>query len=189
MDRRWPTGCWRSIRVELNASARRHKHLKIEQITKRPREKRVSAPSATHYLTERPPPALIRASGATITILVSAADSGGAIGVIETVFPSGDGVPFHMHSREDETFYVVSGVGEFRLGNTTVVRGPGSIIFGPRDLPHTFRNVGDTDLKCLIVYSPGGFEQSFLDIAALGEAGNDPHQTGAVLERYGLTRA
>jgi quercetin dioxygenase-like cupin family protein len=70
----------------------------------------VSAPSATHYLTERPPPALIRASGATITILVSAADSGGAIGVIETVFPPGDGVPFHMHSREDETFYVVSGI-------------------------------------------------------------------------------
>jgi len=93
-----------------------------------------------------------------------------------------------VHSREDETFYVVSGIGEFRLDNTTVVRGPGSIIFGPRDVPHTFRNAGDTDLKCLIVYSPGGFEQSFLDIATLGEAGNDPHETGAVLQRYGLTR-
>jgi mannose-6-phosphate isomerase-like protein (cupin superfamily) len=149
-------------------------------------ETRVSAPF--HYLTERPPPALVRTSGATVTILVSAADSGGAIGVIETVFPPGDGVLFHMHSREDETFYVVSGIGEFRLDNTTVVRGPGSIIFGPRDVPHTFRNAGDTDLKCLIVYSPGGFEQSFLDIATLGEAGNDPHETGAVLQRYGLTR-
>jgi quercetin dioxygenase-like cupin family protein len=108
--------------------------------------------------------------------------------VIETVFPPDDGVPFHTHSREDETFYVVSGIGEFRLGDTTDVRGPGSIIFGPRDVPHTFRNVGDTDLKCLIVYSPGGFEQSFLDIAALGEAGNDPRETGAILQRYGLTR-
>ena len=148
----------------------------------------MSASSASHYLTDRPPPALVRATGATITILVSSADSGGAIGVIETVFPPGDGVSFHTHSREDETFYVVSGTGEFRLGETTVVRGPGSRIFGPRDVPHTFRNVGVTDLKCLIVYSPGGFEQSFLDIAALGEAGNDPHATGAIMQGYGLRR-
>ena len=47
------------------------------------------------------------------------------------------------------------------------------------DPARSFRNVGDTDLFCLIVYSPGGFGQSFLDIAALGEAGNDPRQTGA----------
>jgi quercetin dioxygenase-like cupin family protein len=80
----------------------------------------MSVSSKPHYLTERPSPALVRASGATVTILVAAADSGGAIGVIETVFPPGDGMPFHMHSREDETFYVVSGTGEFRLGDTTV---------------------------------------------------------------------
>jgi quercetin dioxygenase-like cupin family protein len=94
----------------------------------------MTASNESHYLTDRAPPALVRASGATVTILVSAADSGGAIGVIETVFPPGDGVPIHMHSREDETFYVVSGTGEFRLRDTTVVRGPGSIIFGPRDV-------------------------------------------------------
>jgi quercetin dioxygenase-like cupin family protein len=122
----------------------------------------MSGSSESQYLTERSPPALVRASGATVTILVSAADSGGAIGVIETAFPPGDWVPFRMHSRADETFYVVSGIGEFGLGDTTVVRGPGSIIFGPRDVP--------------------------LGIAALGEAGNDPRETGAVLQRYGLTR-
>jgi quercetin dioxygenase-like cupin family protein len=148
----------------------------------------MSASSQPHYLTERPAPALIRASGATVTILVYAADSGGAIGVIVTVFAPGDGVPFHKHSREDETFYVVSGTGEFQLGDTAVVRGAGSIIFGPRDVPHTFRNVGDTDLKCLIVYSPGGFEQSFLDIAALGAEAADLSKTEVVLRRYGLSR-
>ena len=140
------------------------------------------------FLTDRPPPALVRASGATVTILLSASDTGGAISVIETVFPPGDGVPFHMHSREDETFYVVSGTGEFRLGDTTVVRGAGSRVYGPRDVPHTFRNVGDDDLKCLIVYSPGGFEQSFIEIAALGE-GADLESTGRILAKYGLSRA
>jgi mannose-6-phosphate isomerase-like protein (cupin superfamily) len=93
-----------------------------------------------------------------------------------------------MHSREDETFYVVSGTGEFRLGDTTVVRGAGSRVYGPRDVPHTFRNVGDDDLKCLIVSSPGGFEQSFIEIAALGE-GADLDSTGRILAKYGLSRA
>jgi quercetin dioxygenase-like cupin family protein len=151
----------------------------------------VSMPASSDdpYLTSRPPPTLTRGSGATVTILVSSADSGGAIGMIETVFPPGSpALPMHIHSREDETFYVVSGTGEFRLGEATLIRGPGSRIFGPRDVPHTFRNVGDTDLKCLIVYSPGGFEQSFIDIAALGEAGADLRATGVVLQGYGLTR-
>ena len=67
-------------------------------------------------------------------------------------------------------------------------RRPGAIIFGSQDAPHTFRNVGDTDLKCLIGLLPGGFEQSYLDIAALGEAGREPHEIGAILQRYGLTR-
>ena len=148
----------------------------------------MSASNEHAFLTERPKPALVRASGAVVTVLVSSADSGGAIGVIETVFPPGDGVPFHKHSREDETFYVVSGTGEFRLGDSTVVRGAGSVIFGPRDVPHTFRNVGQDDLKCLIVYSPGGFEQSFLDIAALGADAADLSKTEVVLRGYGLTR-
>jgi hypothetical protein len=55
-------------------------------------------------------------------------------------------------------------------------------------VPHTFRNVGDDDLKCLIVYSPGGFEQSFIEIAALGE-GADLESTGRILAKYGLSRA
>ena len=63
---------------------------KPDQIEATKEGERVSAPS--HYLTERPPPALVRGSGATVTILVSAADSGDAVGVIETVFPPGDGV-------------------------------------------------------------------------------------------------
>jgi oxalate decarboxylase/phosphoglucose isomerase-like protein (cupin superfamily) len=82
----------------------------------------------------------------------------------------------------------VSGTGEFRLGNATVKGGPGFHVFGPRGVSHTYRNVGDTDLKVLIVYSPGGFEQSFLDIDAMGETATDPRATGIVMQAYGVTR-
>ena len=55
-------------------------------------------------------------------------------------------------------------------------------------MPHRYRNAGETDLTVLIVYSPGGFEQSFLDIDAMGEAGTDRQATGSVMRRYGVTR-
>ena len=63
-----------------------------------------------------------------------------------------------------------------------VVRGAGSRVHGPRDVPHTFRNVGDDDLKSLIVYPPGGFEQRFINIAPLGE-GVDLESTGRILAK------
>jgi hypothetical protein len=55
--------------------------------------------------------------------------------------------------------------------------------------PHTFRKVGDDDLKCLIVYSlEGSKKQSFIEIAAL-EEGADLESTGRILAKYGLSRA
>jgi hypothetical protein len=63
-----------------------------------------------------------------------------------------------------------------------VVRGAGSRVHGPRDVPHTFRNVGDDDLKSLIVYPPGGVEQRFINIAPLGE-GVDLESTGRILAK------
>jgi mannose-6-phosphate isomerase-like protein (cupin superfamily) len=148
----------------------------------------MTAAMSSGYLVHRPPP-IARASGSSVTILVTAADSSGGIGMMETVSPPhSPGPPLHIHSREDETFYVVAGTGEFWLGETRFVCGPGSRIFGPRGVPHRYQNAGETDLKVLIVYSPGGFEQSFIDIAAMGHSGADRSATGDVMVKYGVTR-
>src|SRR5262249_12252104 len=65
----------------------------------------------------------------------------------------------------------------------------GEHAYGPRNVFHTYRNVGDTDLKMLIVYTPAGFEQSFIDAAAMLKGGKDQGEIGRMLqERYGLTR-
>jgi hypothetical protein len=41
----------------------------------------------------------------------------------------------------------------------------------------------------LIVYTPAGFEQSFVDAAAMLQEGKDQSEIGGMLlERYGLTR-
>ena len=66
----------------------------------------------------------------------------------------------------------------------------GDRVFGPRHVFHTYPNAGDTDLKMILIYTPGGFEQSILDREVLLEAGKDQSEVGRMmLERYGLTRS
>ena len=37
----------------------------------------------------------------------------------------------------------------------------GGLAFGPRDVPHTFQNVGDTPGRLLVVSAPAGMEEFF----------------------------
>lgn len=109
--------------------------------------------------------------------------------MIETHVAPGGGPTYHSHSREDETFYVVSGIAEVQLENEIFLCKAGDRVYGPRNIFHTYRNVGDTDLKMIIVYTPAGFEQSFVDAAAMVQEGKDQSEIGRMLlERYGLRR-
>lgn len=134
-------------------------------------------------------PRVIRHHAGDIKVLVSSVDTAGAMSMIETVTRPREGPTWHSHSREDETFYVVCGTAEVRIADETYLCNAGDRVFGPRNIFHTYRNVGDTELKMVIVYSPGGFEQSFVDATAMLAEGKDQGDVGRMLaERYGLTR-
>src|SRR5437867_2831549 len=60
----------------------------------------------------------------------------------EAIVPMGGGPPPHIHSREDESFYVVSGSLEMVLGASTYQAKAGDFVFIPRGTVHRFRNVG-----------------------------------------------
>jgi len=47
------------------------------------------------------------------------------------------GAPLHVHTREDEYFYVVEGVIVVRCGEDVFEAGPQSFVSLPRDIPHT----------------------------------------------------
>lgn len=136
------------------------------------------------YLVPRPPRKM-NIQGISIAILMSAADSGGAFGMIETIVPAGMGPPAHTHSREDETFYVLSGVAEFCVGDTQTVCGSGSCVYGPQSVTHGYRNVGEEELKVLIVYTPGGVEESFQEWSEASDA----TEVKEIIARYGVTLA
>ena len=136
----------------------------------------------TKYVTPRQPRNL-SIEGATVNIIMSAANTEGLFGMIETIVSSGSGPPAHTHSREDETFYVVEGTAEFRLGDEKTTCGAGSVVYGPRGVTHGYRNVGETDLKIAIVYTPGGVEESFQEWADA----DSPEEVKKIIASYGVT--
>jgi mannose-6-phosphate isomerase-like protein (cupin superfamily) len=101
----------------------------------------------------------------TVVIRVSAEDSGGAMTVIEEVPPMVD-TPLHVHSREDELFYIVEGEHIVQRGDRKFRLGPGDAIFCPRGVPHSQRRVEPGVGRELVVFTPGGFEQFFRELAA-----------------------
>ena len=106
----------------------------------------------------------------TILVRTSAEDSGGAITVLEEVPPMLD-TPLHVHSKEDELFYVLEGEHIVTRGEEEFHLGPGEAIFLPREVPHSQRRVVPGEGRQLVVCTPGGLERFFRDLAAADRAG------------------
>jgi len=120
------------------------------------------------------------------TILTSA-ETGGAMAIVDSISPAGSGPPRHVHEREDEAFVLLTGECEFWLEGQTFRRGAGKAVFIPRGREHTFRVVGDQPCRHLVVLTPGGFESFFADMAQGGfRIPEDMEQIGASAARHNL---
>lgn len=98
-----------------------------------------------------------------MTLKATAETTGGAYGLVESWIPAGSSPPLHVHHREDEAFWVIEGDVRFRCGDEDILAGPGSFVFLPRDVPHTFVVEGDRTAHLLTLMSPGGGERFFVD--------------------------
>jgi quercetin dioxygenase-like cupin family protein len=95
------------------------------------------------------------------TFLVTGAESGGAYFAMQALVPPGGGPPRHIHTREDETFYLLQGNVEFLLGEQTVVAGPGDFVNVPRGIVHRFQNTGTDTARIILTFTPAGIEHWF----------------------------
>jgi quercetin dioxygenase-like cupin family protein len=103
------------------------------------------------------------------TFKVLSEQTGGAYAILEQTIPAGHGPPLHVHRHETEIFYILEGEFEVRIGDQTVPALPGAIVVGPRDIPHTFRNVGTRDGRLLLTVIPGRFANYFIDVDGLDD--------------------
>jgi mannose-6-phosphate isomerase-like protein (cupin superfamily) len=117
-------------------------------------------------------------------VKASGRSTGGSLTVIEVAVD--EGPPRHTHTREDESFYVFTGTLQVECGDDTFEAGPGSFVFLPRDLAHTFRSIGGPATALLIV-TPGGLDEYFVELHAALGAG--PAEIALVQEKYGIVRS
>jgi quercetin dioxygenase-like cupin family protein len=131
--------------------------------------------------------------GDRITVKLTSEDTGGVYSVSEETTPPQGGPPPHTHSQEDEVLYVLEGEVEFLLGEDNITAGAGSCVHVPRGALHTFKNVGTSPSRVLVVFSPGGFEKFFLEAGEPASEGSSPPQgepdVGRIVEigqKYGF---
>lgn len=69
--------------------------------------------------------------------------------------PVGGSIGWHVHENEGETFYILSGTGEFNDNGTPVPCGPGDVAHTPAGHGHAMKNTGDIPLEfvALILYA------------------------------------
>ena len=98
--------------------------------------------------------------GCLFTVLADSEETGGQFGLIESLSPKGTEPPRHVHSREDETFYLLEGEITFYIGEETYEATPSMFFSAPRGVPHSYTFETDV-IRMLVLVAPGGFEEFF----------------------------
>jgi mannose-6-phosphate isomerase-like protein (cupin superfamily) len=104
--------------------------------------------------------------------------TGGILTLIES--RTDGGAPPHVHSREDECFYVVEGTIVVHCGQEVFEAGPRSFVFLPRGIPHSWDVVGAV-ATVLMITVPAMLAEFLKEFHA---PGGDRNQIAA---RYGIT--
>ena len=134
--------------------------------------------------------------GVLTTNLVEKKDSNGALCLVEAILAPGAEPPPHVHSREDELFYVLEGELDVYVGEEAFKVEAGECVFLPRFKPHTFV-IRSPRLRVLILFTPAGLEEAFrgasrpaqrldLPTEAVAYSTSDPKQTAQRFSEHGV---
>ncbi|MEP7294193.1 MAG: cupin domain-containing protein [Chloroflexota bacterium] len=113
------------------------------------------------------------------SLKASAASTAGGLTVIES--KTTGGAPLHVHTREDEYFYVLEGILSIRLGDETFEAGARSFVFLPRNVPHEWDVIGE-EATLLLLTAPAGLD-AFLNEYHAAESKEARDQVAA---KYGI---
>ena len=118
-----------------------------------------------------PPTLRQRGEGHTIVVvgdvyrfLATGKDTNGKYALWEAIVPPGGGPPPHVHSREEEGFFILEGEITIQIGDERNVATVGMFANIPVGTPHSFKNESDKPARLLISVAPAGLEQMFFEL-------------------------
>ena len=133
--------------------------------------------------------------GNLTTNLAEKKDTNGAFLLVEGLLAPGTEPPPHVHTREDELFYVLEGEFDVYVGQKAFNVKAGECVFMPRLRPHAFV-ICSSRLRVLTLFTPAGLEEVFrpwstpaqrleLPVGAVTYSTGDLMQVAQRLSKYG----
>ena len=103
-----------------------------------------------------------------LDVKVSGSDTDGALAIFEqTSLSQGKGTPLHIHTSQDEIFYVIEGSYKFQVGEDKYDLTTGDSIFLPRQVAHAWTQVSEKGKMTVIMQPAGKLENFFVTMAGL----------------------
>lgn len=102
--------------------------------------------------------------GDVYCFLATGDETNGKYALWEAIVPTGGGPPLHVHSREEEGFYILDGEITFTIDGKRMVATAGMFANMPVGVPHSFKNESGRSAKVLISVAPAGLEKMFFEV-------------------------
>ena len=120
----------------------------------------------THQPTLRKPGEgrTVAVVGDVYRFLAMGEDTNGKYAMWEALVPPGGGPPPHVHSREEESFFILDGEITFTIDGKPLVATAGMFANMPVGVPHSFKNESGKPAKMLISVAPAGLEKMFFEV-------------------------
>ena len=119
-------------------------------------------PRASQYARRMDRESSVSYVGCLFSVLAGSEETDGRFGLIEMVAPRGREPSRHLHHGDDEGFYVLDGRVTFYVGEDIYRADPGTFVFLPHGVPHSYTFETDV-VRMLSFIAPGGLEAHFQD--------------------------
>lgn len=120
------------------------------------------------------------------TIKLTGKETDGRFTFLSQDNPPNTQIPLHVHKNEDEFYKVVEGEVEFTLDGKTALLKAGDSIFLPRNIPHTWKVVGNGNAIVDLSIFPAGLENMFEELNKLPAGPPDFHTVAKICGEYGI---
>lgn len=100
-----------------------------------------------------------------LTFLATGDETNGKYFLSEAIVPAGDdGPPIHVHTKEDEGFYLKKGMLNFIIDGNEIELKEGEYLNIEKGEKHTWRNKTEFDAELFVTFAPAGIEYMFKEL-------------------------
>ena len=128
---------------------------------------------------------LVEVVGDQHIIKLEGSDTNNTLSVIEQTYQPDTGSILHHHEKDTHVFYVLDGVFELIMDDSINKLSKGDLAYIPNKTKHSFKVIGKTAAKALVITFPAGLEKLFVELSQLNlkdQSINIPE----IINKYGV---